>query len=86
MIGLILALAVYLLVWHSHCTRARFTILASCIDAFAVQSCPFFFCRGRLRNWQAFCFIVGRYFVTMTWQQIFKGSLQSVNYVPERSE
>jgi len=30
MIGLILALAVYLLVWHSHCTRARFNSLQVC--------------------------------------------------------
>jgi len=35
-----------------------------------------FFCRGRLRNWQAYCFIVGLDYVTITWQQIFKGSLQ----------
>jgi len=35
-----------------------------------------FFCRGRLRKWQAYCFIVGLYGVTITWQQIFKGSLQ----------
>ena len=58
LIGVILALTVYLPVWHSHCTRARFTILASCNDEFAFQSCPLFFYRGRLRNWQANCFIV----------------------------
>jgi len=29
---LILALTVYLPVWHSHCTRARFTVLVSCSD------------------------------------------------------
>ena len=34
------------------------------------------FCRGRLRIWQVYCFIVGRNCVTITWQQIFKGSLQ----------
>jgi len=30
LIYLFLAMTVYLLVWHSHCTRARFTALASC--------------------------------------------------------
>ena len=35
-----------------------------------------FFFRGRLRNWQAYCFVVGRYCVTIRWQQIFKGSLR----------
>jgi len=35
-----------------------------------------FFLQGRLRIWQVYCFIVGRYSVTMAWQQIFKGSLQ----------
>jgi len=35
-----------------------------------------FSCRDRLRNWQANCFIVGLTCVTITWQQIFKGSPQ----------
>jgi len=29
-----------------------------------------------LRNWQAGCFFVDLYCVTITWQQIFKGSVQ----------
>jgi len=29
--------AVYLPVWHSHCTRARFTVLMSCSDQLAVK-------------------------------------------------
>ena len=36
-----------------------------------------FSCRGRLRNWQMDCFMVGLYCVTVTWQQIFKGSLKT---------
>jgi len=31
----------YLAVWHSHCTRARFTVLVSCSDELAVYSSPF---------------------------------------------
>ena len=75
-VGLILAMAVYLVVWHSHCTRARFTVLVSCSGEFAVHSCPLFFCSGRLQNWQEYCFIVGLYCVTITWQQIFKGPIE----------
>ena len=61
----------------SHYTRARFTVLVSCSDELAVHSCPLFSCIGRLlRNWQAGCFFVDLYCVTITWQQIFKGSVQ----------
>ena len=35
-----------------------------------------FVCRGRLRNLQSDCSNVGLHCVTVTWQQIFKGSLQ----------
>jgi len=31
-IDLILAMAAYLPVWHSHCTQARFTVLVLCTD------------------------------------------------------
>ena len=66
--------------WYdTHCTRARFTILASCSGEFTVQSCPLFFLQrhvARLGNWQAHCFILVLYCVTITSQQIFKGSLQ----------
>ena len=34
------AITVYLPVWHSHCTRARFTVLVSCSHERAVYSCP----------------------------------------------
>jgi len=33
-------MAVYFQVWHSNCTRARFTVLVSCSDELAVHSCP----------------------------------------------
>jgi len=37
---LILALTVYLPIWHSRCTRTRFTILVSCSDELAIHSHP----------------------------------------------
>jgi len=30
----------FLPVWNSHCTRIRFTVILSCSDELAVQSCP----------------------------------------------
>jgi len=33
-------MAVCLPVWHSHCTRNRFTVLVSCSDELTVHSCP----------------------------------------------
>ena len=63
-VDLILPVAVYLPVWHSHCTQARFTVLVLCTDELAVHSCPLlclrkqvvkfasglFYCRSLLRN------------------------------------
>jgi len=40
LIDLFLAMTVYKLVRHSHCTRARFTVLVPCSDEFADDSCP----------------------------------------------
>jgi len=40
LIDLFLAIAVYLPVQHSHCERARFTVLVSCSAELAVHSCP----------------------------------------------
>jgi len=40
LIDLFLAITVYLPVRHSHCTRARFTVLVSCSAELAVHSCP----------------------------------------------
>jgi len=40
LIDLILAITAYLPVWHSHCTRARFTVLLSCSAGLALHSCP----------------------------------------------
>jgi len=39
-IDFFLAMTVYLPIWHSHCTRARFTVLASCSGELTVHSCP----------------------------------------------
>jgi len=41
-------------------------------------------CRGRLQNWQADWFIVGLYCVTITRQQIFKGSVQVTTVASRR--
>ena len=41
LIELILAMTVSFLVWHSHCTRAKFTVLVSCRnELLTVHSCP----------------------------------------------
>ena len=40
----------------------------------AIHSCPLFACRGGLRKSRADCSAVGLYCVTITWQQILKGS------------
>jgi len=69
-IDLILALAVYLPVWHPQCKITSFTVLVSCIDGFAVHSCPLLnlpVCRGKLRNLRADCSTVWLYCVTITW-------------------
>jgi len=34
---LILAMTIYLPVWHSHCTRFRFTVLVSCSDDMSLK-------------------------------------------------
>ena len=48
-----------------------FTVQISCSDY--VRS---FACNVMIRNVGADCSTIGLYFVTITWQQIFKGSLQ----------
>ena len=40
LIHLIVAMTVYMPVWHWHCTRPRFTVLVSCNDEIAVGTCP----------------------------------------------
>ena len=40
LIDLILAITLYLPVWHSHCTKSSFTVLVWCIDELPVHSCP----------------------------------------------
>jgi len=82
---LILEMAVYVPVWHSHCTQARFIVLVLCtvmmLWCYAVMSLQVtpvrsYACRGRWSNLRAVCSTVGLYCVTTTWQQIFIGSLQ----------
>jgi len=63
LIDLFIAMIVYLPVWHSHCTRSRFTVLVSCSGELAGRS---FVGRGRLRNLRADSSTVGVY-------RLFKG-------------
>jgi len=62
----------------SHCTRARFSVLASCrvMSWLQFTHARSFARRGRLRNLGADSSTIGLYCITITWQQIFKGSLQ----------
>ena len=46
LIDLILAMTVHLPVWHSHCTRARFTVLVLCDSELAFAHVRLFTCRG----------------------------------------
>jgi len=65
LIDIILLMTVYLPVWYSHCTRARFTVLwchAVMRLQFTHVSC--FSCRGRLRNLQTYCSTVSFYCIT----------------------
>jgi len=48
LIDLILAMAVYLPVWHSRCTKARFSVLVSCDDELVVHSCPLLCLQGQV--------------------------------------
>ena len=48
LIDLLLAITVPLPVWHSHCTRARFTVLVSCSGELAVHSCPLLCLQGQV--------------------------------------
>jgi len=66
LIDLFLAMTVYLLLRHSHCT-ARFTVLVSCSDELAVHSCP-------EANLRADFSTSGLYCATITWKQVFSCS------------
>jgi len=70
---LILAITFYLLVWHSHCTRVRFTVRVGCSDELAVHSGPLLRLQTQtLRNLRAYCSTVALCWVTITWQRISK--------------
>jgi len=75
LVDLFLAMTVYLPVWHSHCIRARFTVLGSCSGELSVHSSLLLCLQGQVAK-LADCFTVGFYCVTITWQQIFWCSLQ----------
>jgi len=48
LIDLILAKTIFLLVWNSHCTRVRFTVVVSGSDELAVHSCPLLCLQSRV--------------------------------------
>jgi len=48
LIDLNLAMTIYVPVCHSHCTRARFTVLVSCSGEQAVHSCPLLCLQGQV--------------------------------------
>jgi len=75
LIDLILAMTVFLRVWNSHCTRVRFTVVVSCGDELAVHSCPLLCLHRRVAKVASRLFYCWSYCVTITWQQICKGSL-----------
>jgi len=67
-IDLILTMTVYLLVWYSHYTRARFTVRVCCSGELAVHSCPLLCLQGKvakLANELFYCSSL------LSWQQIF---------------
>jgi len=77
LVELILATAVHFLVWHSHCTGAKFTVLVSCRDELlTVHSCPLLWLQRQIAKLGKEFSIIDLYCVTITWQQIFKRSLQ----------
>jgi len=43
-----LAMTVYLPVWHSHCTRSRFRVMVSCSGKLAVHSCTLLYLQRRV--------------------------------------
>ena len=49
LIDLFLPMKVYQPVWHSHSTRARFTVLVSCSSELAVHSCLLLYVQGQVR-------------------------------------
>ena len=85
---LILAMPLYIPVWHSHCARASFTVLVSCSDELCtVHSCPRICLQGQvaklgteinfiLRNYCETlgqnCSTIGLYCVAITWQPILQ--------------
>jgi len=60
-----LQMTVYLSIWHSHCTRARFTVWCDAVMSLQFTHVHSFACRCKLRNWKADCFTVGLYCITI---------------------
>ena len=60
----------------THCTRVRFTVLLSCSNELAVHACPLFCLQRQVEKLGADCSTTSLYCASLTWKQIFKGSLQ----------
>jgi len=73
LIDLFLAITLYSPVWHSHCTKASFSVLMWYSYELAVL-CPLL--QTHVATLRAHCSTVALCFLTITWQRIFKGSLQ----------
>ena len=65
-------MTVYLPVWHSHCTRPRFTVTMSCSDEIAVHSCPLLCAQREVVKHASGLFYFWSLYVTTIWQPIFK--------------
>jgi len=81
LISVILAIAVYLPLWH---TAQEVGSLLWCYEVVSLQfaHARYFACRCRLQSSWADCLIVTLYWVTITWQRTFKGSVTVVGVLP----
>jgi len=68
-------MTVFLPEWNSHCTRVRSTVVVSCSDELAVDSCPLLCLQRWVANVASGLSTVGLYCITILWQHICKGSL-----------
>jgi len=71
-IELIIAMTVYFQVWHSHCTRAKFTVLVSCLDELlTARSCPLYLPAEAVREtWERSVLLLA----FVAWQYSYMGT------------
>jgi len=77
LVGLILAMTVFLPIWHSHCSRAMFTDFGN-KQLWACRSLNWLLCLQRpIAKLASESFYYWRLLrITTTWQQIFEDALQ----------